>query len=64
MKLHNSMPATGSAASKTYAAAIARARYFLYELSHWSAGKLYKTGHYAERRRVQRFQISTDLKDS
>jgi hypothetical protein len=41
MTIYNSIQATGSAASKTVAAALATAHYFLYELSHWRTGALY-----------------------
>jgi hypothetical protein len=64
MKLYNSMPATGSTASKTGAAALATAHYFLYELSHWRAVMLFKTAHCVKRRRVFMIRISKNLKES
>lgn len=64
MKLHNSMSAIVSAASKTGAAALATAHYFLFELSHRRAGKLYKTAHCAENTAFKRAQNSKDFREN
>jgi hypothetical protein len=47
MKFRNSMPANGSAAPN-WRGCSRNGALFLYELSHCSAGKLYKTDHSAE----------------
>jgi hypothetical protein len=55
MKIYNSWPAAGSVTPKTGAVALATAHYFLYELSHWRVGMLYKTNQPAERHRFRKF---------